>query len=430
LPRTIEQLGGLAEAAIQKRLLQPKRVIELTVRQYDRLIAADASSHPLLRPFAKMPSTIPAGEQERLRSAAITAIRSHVQPALKDLRARVAATYLPKARSTLGLSDAFNGRELYAIELRGHTTTNYTADEIHEIGLKEVRRIQDEMAAIRSELKFSGTAAEFVEKVLDAPEMRFKTGDEILRHARDISKRIDPELPRLFKVLPRMPYGVRAIPEERARTEAPHYQPPAVDGSRAGNFFIKTVDPEQQSKCCMEALILHEAVPGHHLQNALAREMQDVPDFRRIGRFTAYSEGWGLYAETLGPELGMYQSPYERYGKLQNEIMRAVRLVVDTGLHAKGWTREQAIELMRLAKGGFINEEFIAAEADRYISWPGQAVAYKVGGLKIEELRVRAERALGAKFNVRDFHDVVLRNGSVPLDILEEQVSQYISQAK
>jgi uncharacterized protein (DUF885 family) len=349
----MEQLSEVVLDAIEKQLLQPKRIVELTLRQYDQAIAADPAAHPLLRPFADMPSSVSKKEQERLRTAAMAQIRTGIQPALKKLRDTVATAYLPKARGTLGLSNAFNGVELYANELRGHTTTNYTADQIHEIGLKEVKRIQAEMAAIRSELKFEGTPEEFVEKVLDAPEMRFKTGDEILRHARDISKRIDPELPRLFKVLPRMPYGVRAIPEERARTAAPHYQAPAVDGSRAGNFFLKTVDPDKQSKCCMEALILHEAVPGHHLQNALAREMRDVPEFRRVARFTSFGEGWGLYAETLGSALGMYQSPYERYGKLQSELMRAVRLVVDTGLHAKGWTREQAIELMRLAKGGF-----------------------------------------------------------------------------
>jgi uncharacterized protein (DUF885 family) len=220
---------------------------------------------------------------------------------------------------------------------------------------------------------------------------------------------------------------VEAIPSAIARTAAPHYRPPALDGTRAGYFYLRTVDPEKQSRCCMESLIVHEAVPGHHLQLALAAEMENVPDFRKVGSYTAFIEGWGLYAESLGEELGMYQSPYERYGRYQTEMMRAARLVVDTGVHALGWSRAQMIAGMAPSKGGWMNDDFIASEVDRYIANPGQALAYKVGGLRIAALRKKAEQRLGAKFDVRQFHDVVLRNGAIPLDILEEEVDAWIA---
>jgi prolyl oligopeptidase len=282
------------------------------------------------------------------------------------------------------------------------------------------------MAEIRKELNFSGTSAEFIDQVLNAPKFRFHSEDEILVHGRDIAKRIDPQLPKLFKVLPRMTYGVAAIPADRARTAAPYYQRPALDGSRAGYFFLRTVDPEKQSNCCLESLILHESVPGHHLQIALASEMADVPEFRKVSRFTAYTEGWGLYAETLGLALGMYETPYERYGQLQSELFRAARLVVDTGLHSEGWPREKAVDYL-YGSGANPSRDFMESEVDRYIAVPGQALAYKIGQLKIQELRTLAEKELGPKFDVRTFHDVVLRNGALPLAILDEQVREWIA---
>jgi uncharacterized protein (DUF885 family) len=233
----------------------------------------------------------------------------------------------------------------------------------------------------------------------------------------------------LFKVLPRMTYGVAAIPSDRARTAAPYYEGPALDGSRAGYFYLRTVDPEKASSCCMEALILHESVPGHHLQIALATEIPGVPEFRKIAGFTAYAEGWGLYAETLGAQLHMYETPYQRYGQLQSELFRAARLVVDTGLHTRNWTREQAIDYL-YSSGANPSRDFMASEADRYIAMPAQALAYKIGELKIMELRGLAQKELGAKFDIRDFHDVVLRNGALPLDFLEEQVKQWIAETR
>ncbi len=260
---------------------------------------------------------------------------------------------------------------------------------------------------------------------MNAPRFLFHNEAEILAHGRDIAKRLDPELPRLFKVLPRMPYGVNPIPPDRARTSSEYYEQPALDGSRAGYLYLRTVDPEKQTSCCMESTILHEAVPGHHLQIALSYEIPDMPDFRKISEFTAYTEGWALYAETLGPDLHMYETPYEMYGYWQGQILRAARLVVDTGIHTKGWSREQAIDYM-VSVGADASRDFIASEVERYIAWPGQALAYKVGQLKILELRALAQKELGSKFDIREFHDVVLRNGTIPLDILEQQVREWI----
>jgi prolyl oligopeptidase len=322
-----------------------------------------------------------------------------------------------------------NGADLYAHMVKRRTTTNYTPEQIHELGLKEVARIQIEMAAIRKELNFTGSIQEFSDQVLNAPRFMFHSEAEILAHGRDIAKRIDPELPHLFKVLPRMTYGVAAIPADRARTAAPYYEGPALDGSRAGYFYLRTVDPEKASSCCMEALILHESVPGHHLQIALATEIPGIPEFRKITGFTAYSEGWGLYAETLGAQLHMYETPYERYGQLQSELFRAARLVVDTGLHTQNWTRDQAIDYL-YSSGANPSRDFMASEADRYIAMPAQALAYKIGELKIMELRGLAQKELGAKFDIRDFHDVVLHNGALPLDFLEEQVKEWIAQTR
>lgn len=427
VPAMVDGWIESANEARSKKLIPPKVIVDRLLQQLDSQIAPNAEDSPLLGSFRKMPSSIPAADQERLRKAAAGAYVQSFQPAWKRYRKFVADTYTPQPRASLALTDLPDGTNLYAMLVRSYTTTNFTPEQIHETGKRERDRILAEMAAIRKELNFTGTPEEFSEKVLNSPEMRFKSEAEILAHGRDIAKRVDPELPRLFRRLPRMPYGVRAIPADRARTSAPYYEGPALDGTRAGNFYLRTADPESQSKCCMEALILHEAVPGHHLQVALAREMEGVPDFRRAGGFTAYAEGWGLYAESLGPELEMYKSPYERYGRLMSELFRALRLVTDTGLHHFKWTREQALAEMLKGKGGWANEDMISSEVDRYIAIPGQALAYKIGELKIKELRAKSEKRLGTKFDIREFHDVVLRNGSLPLTILEREVDRWLA---
>ena len=429
LPKWVDQTIAAANLAIAQERVQPKLVAEREVDQLNVEMAPDPLKSPLLAAFTKFPASIPATEQDRLRAEAIDAYTQAFLPAWRKLRDYVSSTYLPAARDTVGLAQAPGGPEMYAFLVRQMTTTNYTPEQIHEIGLKEVARLQSEMAKIRQQLNFTGTAEEFSDQVLNAPRFRYHSEAEILEHDRDIAKRIDPELPRLFKVLPRITYGVAAVPPDRARTSSEYYEPPALDGSRAGYLYMRTVDPEKQSSCCSESTILHEAVPGHHLQIALSYEIPGLPDFRKISEFTAYTEGWALYAETLGPDLHMYETPYEMYGFLQGQILRAARLVVDTGIHTMGWSRQQAIDYM-VSVGADASRDFIASEVDRYIAWPGQALAYKVGQLKILELRALAQKELGPKFDIREFHDVVLRNGTIPLDVLEEQVRDWIAQSK
>jgi uncharacterized protein (DUF885 family) len=428
LPKWADQTIAAANFAITQEKVQPKLVAEREVDELNVEMESDPLKSPLLAAFTKFPESIPAADQERLRADAVDAYTQAFLPAWRKLRDYVSAKYLPAARDTVGLLQAPGGPEMYAFMVRQMTTTNYSPEQIHEIGLKEVARIQSEMAKIREQLKFTGTAAEFSDQVLNAPSFRFHSEAEILTHGRDIAKRIDPELPRLFKVLPRMTYGVAAIPPDRARTSSEYYEEPALDGSRAGYFYMRTVDPEKQTSCCLESTILHESVPGHHLQIALSYEIPGMPEFRKISEFTAYTEGWALYAETLGPELHMYETPYEMYGYWQGQIFRAARLVVDTGIHAQGWSREQAIDYM-ISVGADASRDFIASEVDRYIAWPGQALAYKVGQLKILELRALAQKELGPKFDIREFHDLVLRNGTIPLDTLESQVRDWIAQS-
>src|SRR6202158_3997896 len=426
LPRWVDQTIAAANLAIAQKKIQPRLVGEREVDQLDVEMASEPLQNPLLKAFTKFPESIPAAEQQRLRASAVDAYTHAFLPAWHKLREYVANTYIPAARNTVGLSEAPGGAAMYTFLAKHMTTTTYTPQQIHAIGLKEVARIQSEMLKIRQQLNFTGTAEEFSDQVLNAPRFRFHSEEEILMHGRDIAKRIDPELPRLFKVLPRMTYGVAAIPPDRARTSSEYYEQPALDGSRAGYFYMRTVDPEKQSSCCMESTILHESVPGHHLQIALSYETPGVPNFRKISECTAYTEGWALYAETLGSALHMYETPYEQYGQLQGELFRAARLVVDTGIHTQGWTREKAIDYM-YGSGADPSRDFMASEVDRYIAWPGQALAYKIGQLKIQELRALSEKELGPKFDIRSFHDVVLRNGTLPLDILEEQVREWIS---
>jgi uncharacterized protein (DUF885 family) len=425
----VDQTIAAANLAIAEKKIQPRLVADREAVQLDLEMVSEPLQSPLLKAFAKFPDAIPSAEQERLRASAVDAYSQAFLPAWHKLRNYVLATYIPAARDSVGLSQAPGGAAMYAFSVKHMTTTDYTPEQIHEIGLKEVARIQAEMLKIRQQLNFTGSAEEFSDQVLNAPRFRFHSEEEILMHGRDIAKRIDPELPRLFKLLPRMTYGVAAIPADRAATSSEYYEQPALDGSRAGYFYMRTIDPEKESSCCLEATILHESVPGHHLQIALSFETPGVPDFRKISEFTSYTEGWALYAETLGSALHMYETPYEQYGQLQGELFRAARLVVDTGIHTQGWTREKAIDYM-YSSGADPSRDFMASEVDRYIAWPGQALAYKIGQLKILELRTLAEKELGPKFDIRSFHDVVLRNGSIPLNILEEQVREWISQTQ
>jgi uncharacterized protein (DUF885 family) len=314
------------------------------------------------------------------------------------------------------------GSHWYSKLVRHRTTTTLTPRQIHELGRRELARIEREMTGIARAAGHSGTLLDFQKKIMADPAQAFRSKEEMLVYCRNIAKLAEPELPRLFKRLPRMPFGIRPIPEDREAATASHYMAPALDGSRAGFFMLNTYEPQKQFKYDKAALVLHEGVPGHHFQLALQREIEGLPEFRKIYSNTAYAEGWALYSESLGDAMGIYDDPQKRFGKLASERFRAVRLVVDTGLHVLGWSREQAVRFF----AEHAPDETLA-EIDRYISWPAQALGYKIGELKISELRARAEKELGAKFDLRSFHDVILRNGPLPLELLEAEVTAWIA---
>ncbi len=391
----------------------------------DAHIVDDPKKSLLYEPFEEFPNTVSAAEHERLRAAARDAIAESVVQGYRTFRTFMENEYVPQARGSIGASALPGGREFYRHRVRRYTTLDRTPEEVHQIGLVEVARIRTEMAKIIEKVEFDGDFSAFVKFLREDPQFYAKTEEQLLREVSFVLKKMDGQLPRLFKHLPRMSYGVRSVPEYIApRTTAAYYQRPAGDGSRAGFFYMNTYDLKSRPLFTVEALSLHEAVPGHHLQIALQQEIKDLPRFRRYGGFTAYIEGWALYAESLGREVGLYEDPYSDFGRLTMEIWRACRLVVDTGIHYFGWTRERAINY--LSENSAMSQHNIRAEIDRYIGWPGQALAYKTGEMKIRELRNLAEEKLGEQFDVREFHDVVLRSGAVPLDVLEANVRAWL----
>lgn len=383
----------------------------------------------LYAPFAKFPESVPEGDRAALAEAGEHAIEEHVVPGFQAFRKFLIDEYLPKSRPSIGAAQLPGGREFYRHRVRKFTTLDLTPEEVHATGLAEVKRIRAEMERLIRKVGFQGDFAAFLKMLRNDPKFYAKTPEELQEKVALILKRMDGELPRLFKTLPRTPYGLRVIPDYIApRTTSAYYQPPAGDGSRGGYYYINTFDLKSRPLYEMEALSLHEAVPGHHLQLALQQELTGIPSFRRFTDFTAYIEGWALYAERLGLEVGFYQDPYSDFGRLTFEMWRACRLVVDTGMHYLGWTREQAIEFM--ASNTALAEHNVRAEIDRYIAWPGQALGYKIGELKIRELRSKCERELGARFDVREFHEVVLRSGSVPLRVLEQNIQEWIAEVR
>jgi uncharacterized protein (DUF885 family) len=428
-PAIIDQTIALMRRGIERGVMPPGVPLRGVAAAIEAQIGRNAEETPVWDiVFAEMPESVPDAEQAKLRAEGRDAIESSVLPALRKLAAFWNDEYYPKTRSSIALTELPSGADWYAHNVREQTTTELTPDEIHEIGLSEVKRIRAGMEAIRKEVAFEGDLEAFFTFMREDPRFFFTTKEELIVAYRDIAKRIDPQLPRLFGTLPRMPYGVIPVPEysEKTQTTA-YYMPGSPAAGRAGYFYANTYDLPSRPKWEMEALTVHEAVPGHHLQISLAQELE-VPPFRQWGGYTAYVEGWGLYSESLGPELGLYADPYSRFGQLTYEMWRAVRLVVDTGMHAKGWTRDQAIEYFRKNAGKA--EHDIAVEIDRYIVWPGQALAYKVGQLKIQELRALAERELGEGFDIRRFHDTVLLAGPLPLAILETRVREWIEAEK
>ena len=426
LPAYYDQQIANARRGVVTGFVQPKLVAEVALRTARKQALTPWGDSPLLAPLAHLPPTIPPDAQSELRARGAAIVRGQVLPAQKRIVAFLEAEYLPRARTTLAARDLPDGERYYIAQVRRHTTTTLSPDEVHQIGLDEVRRIRGEMDAVISEVGFKGSFPEFIAFLRTDPQFYPHSRQELLDRYQMIAKRIDPELPRLFGRLPRLTYGVRPIPEatEEGQTTA-YYEEGSPSRGVAGTFAVNLSHLDQRPLYEMPTLTLHEAVPGHHLQIALAQELGDTPSFRRHMQFTAFVEGWGLYAEQLGGEIGLYATPYERFGQLSYEMWRACRLVADTGLHWKRWTRDQAracfLENTALA------EHNIDTEVDRYISWPGQALAYKIGELRIMALRRKAEAALGPRFDERRFHDAILQSGALPLDILEARVTAWIN---
>jgi uncharacterized protein (DUF885 family) len=426
LPLRIDQTIALMRLGIKERIIHPKIVLQRVPAQIDHQIVSDPKASPLYRPFAKFPLSITEADKARFAKAAQETIAAAVVPAYRKLKEFIVSDYLPAAWEQVGIWQFPNGAAMYAYSVRDSTTTDLTPQEIHEIGLKEVKRIRAEMQSIIDKLGFRGSFADFAKFLRSDPRFYFKSEDELLEAYRALSRRIDPLLVKIFRTLPRMPYGIEAMPGNVARDSyVGSYRSPAADGSRAGTFMVNTYKPEIRPKYEMMALSLHEGVPGHHLQIAIAMEQQGIPNFRRYGGYAAFIEGWGLYAESLGDEMGLYDDPYSKFGRLMYEIWRATRLVVDTGMHHLRWDRQKAIAFM--VENTVKQELEVAAEIDRYIVWPGQALAYKIGQLKISELRARARRVLGEKFDIRDFHDELLKDGALPLDQLEAKMDAWIA---
>jgi len=415
---------GVELGVVQPRILMEKALPQLTAQ-----VVESADQSPFYGPISRMPESFSDEDRERLTAAYEDHIMNTLVPSYAKLHDYIENEYMQHTRETVGQSDSPGGKDYYAFMVRESTTTGYTPEEIHEIGKREAERIYSEMERVRDEVGFDGTMAEFFEYLRTDPQFHFETEEEILQGYDDLRNEIDPKLSKLFGTLAEAPYVLKAVEPFRAQSmAAAQYFPGTPDGSRPGIFYVNTYDLPARPKWFMESLSIHEANPGHHFQISVAQEVEDLPAFRRFGGYTAYVEGWGLYAESLGKELGMYTDPLQYFGSLFGDIWRANRLVVDTGMHALGWTREEAIEYM--ASNSPITDTDVVAEVERYIAIPSQALAYKIGQLKIRELRNRAEEALGDKFDVRAYHDLVLTNGSLPLFVLEAEVDRWIESQK
>jgi uncharacterized protein (DUF885 family) len=415
---------GLASGVVQ-----PKLVMDNVVEQLDAMLAGGVSGSSFMKPVAALPAGIPAADQARLKAAYRQSVATKLNPALTRLRTFIASEYLPKARSSVGLSAMPGGDKLYRYLVESSTTTTLTPDEIHRIGLAEVKRIQAEMEAVKAQVGFTGTLKQFFDHIRTDPRFKPKSRDALQQGYVAIGKRLDATLPRLFRTLPKAPLEIRPVPALTEKGAARgSYNQGTPDGSRPGIFYFNAYDLPSRTTPGMETLYLHEGAPGHHFQISLAQENEALPKFQRFGGNTAYVEGWGLYAETLGKELGVYTDPYQYFGYLDSQLFRAIRLVVDTGIHAKGWTRDQTIQYM--LDNSSRGRSNVTAETERYIANPGQALAYKIGQLKISELRAKAERELGPKFDIQAFHEQVLMSGALPLAVLEAKIDRWIAAVK
>ena len=427
LPALINDHIDLAQLGIERGVTAPKILMKRVSRQIKLQIQKDPKDSPFYNIFSVMPDAIENKKEIQIKAENI--IQNEVIPAYVELDQFFTETYLPAARETFGIYNLPNGYKWYENLANNHTTTALTPDEIHQIGLDEVARIKDEMKKIIESLNWEGSFDDFLNFLRSDPQFYYETEEELFQAYLATTKRIDPHTLKLFKTLPRTPYGIKAIPKESAPdTTTAYYMRPSPDGTRAGYFYVNLYRPEVRPKYEIEVLSVHEAVPGHHLQIALAMELENIPNFRKYSGYTAFIEGWGLYSESLGEEMGLYQDPYSKFGALTYDMWRAVRLVVDTGMHYKGWSRQKAIDYFK--DNAAKTEQDIINEIDRYLIMPGQALAYKIGQLKILELKEKAKKELGESFSIKDFHSVILEQGSLPLDIVEERFDAYLLTAK
>ncbi len=424
MPEYLDRATNRIRAGLDAGWVQPCAPMDGYEQSIEVHLVDNPADSTFMSPFAKRPNIVDEGSFAAMKSKAESLVSEKIIPALRKFKTFYSDEYAPNCRDKVGVDEMPGGSKYYDNRVAFFTTTDATADEIHKTGLFEVARIKAEMLEVIKEAKFEGSFEEWLVYLRDTPEFYPKTAEERMQVASTISKKMDGQLPKLFGKLPRAPYGLKEIPLDIAeKTTTAYYNRPAGDGSRAGFYFVNTTLLDTRPLYQLEALSLHEAVPGHHLQIALSQEL-DLPNFRKYGGQTVFVEGWGLYSERLGLEVGFYQTPYTNFGRLSYEMWRACRLVVDTGLHSKSWTRQQAIDYMAENSGLSMNN--ITSEVDRYISWPGQALAYKIGELKIRELRAKAEKQLGNDFDVREFHDKILENGALPLSVLEEVIDQWL----
>ena len=410
-------------------VVQPKLVMDNVVEQLNAMLAEGVDGSSFLKPALSIPATIPTADQARFKAAYRQSVETEIRPALTRLRDFIVSDYLPKTRTDVGLGAMPGGDKLYAYLVEASTTTDLTPDQIHRIGLAEVVRLQGEMEGVKKQVGFTGTLKEFFEHIRTDPKFKPQSREWLQAQYVAIGKRLEPTLPKLFATLPKSPLEIKPVPALTEKGAARgSYGRGTPDGTRPGVFYFNAYDLPSRTTPAMETLYLHEGAPGHHFQISLSQENAALPEFQRFGGNTAFVEGWGLYAETLGKELGVYSDPYQYFGYLDSQLFRAIRLVVDTGIHSKGWTREKTIQyILDNSSRGLSNA---AAETERYIANPGQALAYKIGQLKISELRARAEKALGPKFDIREFHTQVLMSGALPLAVLEVKVDGWIKAKK
>lgn len=430
IPTYIDQQKELISKGLEAGIGQPLVIFEGYESTYEQHITPTAEENFYYSPFLNLPEPISKREKDSLREAAKEVILKSVIPSFMKVKSFFEDTYYPNTRTAIGVSESPNGKEYYQSRIDFYTTLEMTPESIHKKGLEEVARIKKQMEAIIQEVKFKGSFSEFLRYLRTNPKFYAKTPDELLAHARNIAKKLDEQLPRYFKTLPRKPYGVAPVPDAIApKYTSGRYVGTSPDSTDPGYYWVNTYDLPSRPLYAIPSLTAHEAVPGHHLQGALNNELpESIPQFRRNLYLSAYGEGWGLYTEYLANEMGIYTTPYEHFGKLTYEMWRACRLVVDTGIHAFGWTREEAVNFM--AKNTALSLHEVNTEIDRYISWPGQALSYKIGELKIRELREKAENELGSLFNIREFHEVILEKGTVTLPLLEKRIIHYIQSKK